>query len=357
MISKITRNGVISRVEEILSSAFFNSDATKKSIVNYSERSNISCPYCGDSDKNSSKKRGNLYWTSGMYHCYNCEAHKSIIRFLNDFGLNLNDSEMVSEIFDTVKNYSLSKLRNTITPTVLNKVGNAGVPLRELYSRLNIQSIDTNEKALEWVKMRYLYHRKNNLATNSDGSLLYIFNLIGDKVIGFQTRDLTGKSGVRYRSFKLNKIYSTILYEELDDSEIINMDKISLYFNFFEVDYTYPVTLFEGPLDSFMYRNSIGLTSVSTDSNFFDEIPTIRYMFDNDESGRLKMIHKLKEGYTVFLWKKFIKQTGIERDIRDFKFVCKDISDIYKISVDMNKPYYREIEKYFSSNSLDSISI
>ena len=46
-------------------------------------RLNFRCPLCHDSKKSKFKKRGNLFKTSGEYHCYNCLAHHSGLYFLS----------------------------------------------------------------------------------------------------------------------------------------------------------------------------------------------------------------------------------------------------------------------------------
>jgi len=60
--------------------------------------------------------------------------------------------------------------------------------------------------------------------------------------------------------------------------------------------------------------NSIGLATAGRSTIEFDEIPTIQYMFDNDATGKKKMMEKLKRGRKIFIWEKFLKETGIEND-------------------------------------------
>mgnify|MGYP000583460324 CR=1 FL=1 len=65
-------------VQKILNKEFAN--INKRKIVDYVDRFNIACPYCGDS-KNVYKKRGNLYFNKLFYICFNCD--KKVHRFLN----------------------------------------------------------------------------------------------------------------------------------------------------------------------------------------------------------------------------------------------------------------------------------
>ena len=47
-------------VQKILNKEFANQN--KRRFVDYHDRLNFSCPYCGDSHKNQYAKRGNLYF-------------------------------------------------------------------------------------------------------------------------------------------------------------------------------------------------------------------------------------------------------------------------------------------------------
>ena len=69
-------------VQKILSKEFAN--VNKRKIVDYVDRFNIACPYCGDS-KNVYKKRGNLYLNRLMFVCFNCDKRTNLDRMCKDF--------------------------------------------------------------------------------------------------------------------------------------------------------------------------------------------------------------------------------------------------------------------------------
>ena len=74
------------------------------------------------------------------------------------------------------------------------------------------------------------------------------------------------------------------------------------------VDFGNTITVFEGYLDSLFFPNSIGLVGVNTDYRFLENNDLdIQYFFDNDDAGFKKSEEKLKEGFSVFLWKKLFE--------------------------------------------------
>lgn len=86
-------------LDDILSSKFTNSEKRKTNF--FSQRINFACPYCGDSNSDSSMKRGNIYKNSLQYVCFNCGEKKSLISFLRDFDKN---GEFEYEELEFIKN-------------------------------------------------------------------------------------------------------------------------------------------------------------------------------------------------------------------------------------------------------------
>ena len=60
-----------------------HSNHNKQMVKDMSDRLNLACPYCGDSSRDESAKRGNIFWSTLQYHCFNCEYHTNIYYFLN----------------------------------------------------------------------------------------------------------------------------------------------------------------------------------------------------------------------------------------------------------------------------------
>ena len=133
--------------------------------------------------------------------------------------------------------------------------------------------------ALDFSKI-YVYLKKRlqpvmtRFSWNEARQQLYIFHLIPDtnKVLGFQIRNF--KSQPKYMTFKLSKIYEELKREVVD--EVLAIDDISTTFGILEINMSQPITVFEGPLDSFLMRNSVATCSSGID--FPIELGTLRYM-------------------------------------------------------------------------------
>ena len=68
----------------------FNGDHHKTQINSEdSDKLNFACPYCGDSEKDPTKKRGNLYLTTQSYKCFNdgCLTWVPLNKFISTFAL------------------------------------------------------------------------------------------------------------------------------------------------------------------------------------------------------------------------------------------------------------------------------
>ena len=80
-------------LQEILDNRF--SDYDRRRIDNKINRLNFACPYCGDSHKDSHKKRGNIYVTGCYYKCYNCGVYRSVEGFLKDYDKKLTTDTLL----------------------------------------------------------------------------------------------------------------------------------------------------------------------------------------------------------------------------------------------------------------------
>ena len=127
--------------------------------------------------------------------------------------------------------------------------------------------------------------------------------------------------------------------------EEINM--LSQLFNICLIDYSKPVTLFEGPLDSFLFNNSIA--NAGANKNFPFDL-NVRYFYDSDKNGRKKSLEKIDNEKEVFLWEK------LKRDLELPDRPKWDLNDlmIYLRNNNVKTPYF---ENYFSKNKLDAIDI
>ena len=125
------------------------------------------------------------------------------------------------------------------------------------------------------------------------------------------------------------------------------LSKASTLFGIMQVNFQQTVTLFEGPLDAKFMHNSLALATAGRSTEEFDEMATVRYMFDNDDTGKKKMAQKLKKGRPVFMWSKFLKDFKLD------KYNIKDLNDLIKVCYRLKSDAWKQIDNYFTSSELD----
>jgi len=310
-----------SSLQSILNKRF--SQEEKRSIEDKHGRLNFACPYCGDSHEDLRKKRGNLYYASAFYYkCYNCNKYGSIDRFLKDFSEELNTDEIV---LAREMEKRESSIRSSIDPMVfLDKENLIKYAIdRELIEEKHKLVPLDRSKIYVYLKKRLQYDMAK-FSWNEERQQLYIFHLIPNtnKVLGYQIRNF--KSTPKYLTFKLSKIYEL---HKLDiPDEVYEIDDISTTFGILNIDMSQPVTVFEGPLDSFLMKNSVATCSSGID--FPIELSTLRYMYDYDKAGKEEAMKKAAKGKPIFLWTKMLNDLHIEvptkkMDLSDLLIYCK----------------------------------
>jgi hypothetical protein len=194
-------------------------------------------------------------------------------------------------------------------------------------------------KRLQFNYKKFLYHPTHNL--------LFILNLTpSGKIIGLQVRNMNRYfTGPKYKTYKLSKIYSILLHEEREIPD--NIENLSMVFNILLVNYNQPITVVEGPMDSFLIKNCVALCGAGHHMPF-DLM--YRYLYDDDKTGRKHAIEKLNEGYEVFMWDKLKADLMLPRkekwDVNDLLIYCTE----HKINIP-------PLANYYSSNNLDLLDI
>ena len=369
-----TLDNIKNKIQEILNKKFANDSYIKRKIDVYHDRLNFSCPYCGDSRSDVRKKRGNLYLDSLRFHCFNCSHSAGINRFLSDFNEELSNEDKIAvhEIQQNAKKFEkrVSSSPSSMSMTLLDKLA---IPKDILFRQLGIISPYKDVTASNYLKSRMISIKDwKYFAYNPLTKELYILNTSpSDRVIGFQIRQLDPKSHKqRYTSSRLTKIYSDVFNKDINgiverlllkeslgqkyiDEEdgveniVANLDRLSGIFNIMNVNLSQPLTIMEGPIDSLAIANSIALQSAAKHlDGFFDEVENVRYLFDNDKTGKEMSLKKMKNHKKVFLWGQYL-------DMIKSKTNIKDINDLQKqnlFNIDI-------IEKCFSDDEFDAMYI
>jgi len=348
---KITRS-----LETVLSKEFTGS---KSQCDKKHGRLNFACPYCGDSDS-SHKKRGNLYWNTLMFHCYNAgcsKPHASIVTLLKDFDQGFNNLSDLSNVLEYIKENKVEVVTaDFLKFSVFESLNKLSIDKVTLGKALGARPLWKTDSAYNYLKCRLLHKQVDNFLFDQRKNKLYILNMVEDRVIGYQVRNMNDKYyGAKYVSYTIEKIYKDVLKDSdaligIEDIEKINT--LSLYFGLFYCDFTKEFTIFEGPMDHFLFpRNSIAISGAGKNTVMFDDNPNTRYFFDNDKVGKGIMNDKLKIKKKVFLWKKFFETTGIpDRKIKDY-------NDLLLYCYRKKDTGFKLIEGCFSDNKFDSYYI
>jgi len=330
-----------------------HNNPNKTMIKEMPGRITLACPYCGDSYSDDKKKRGNVYWDTLQYHCFNCSAHGDVYSLLKDHGIRFDNTEDSIQVIEWIKeNKAESNHVEVLQHGIFEKVLSNAPTVDELKDALKFRRIEVGDAPWIYLRNRLLSNKLENFLFSPKDKRIYVLNLApGGKVIGMQSRALVKTSNSKYLTYDLDKILEWMGTPlEIDENDKMSIGKISSLFGITQTDFMRPVTVFEGPLDRMFMNNSIALSSVHRDTHEIDQIPTIRYMFDNDLAGKKKMMEKLKAGKSVFLWSKFLKDSKMDK----YKEPIKDLNDLVIAAYRNKSECLSTINNYFSNSMLDA---
>lgn len=338
-------------IEKILRKEF-PTEPGKQIIYPGGNRLNFSCPYCGDSD-NTHKKRGNFYLDTNAYKCYNggCGIFKDGESFYRDFGL-----------YDALTPQEKTDLRNTIRETREKRRSYYGDIDLDLFFDTDINKLMVDrdffmkEMGLVEVASSKILHyiKKRNQTPDSKFAWdpvkenLYLFNITKDnKILGLQVRNMSSKKGSsKYYTYKLSGIWQKLLKNK--DQNFIDqckkVDPISHVFNIGLINFSHQITIFEGPMDSWLWHNSVALCSI--ENKFPFELEGLRYWDDWDKAGRTKSVERLSKGFSVFNWAKFLEDHNMEKNKK------WDLNDLVNNLRRTGKKIAR-LDSYFTDDKLD----
>jgi hypothetical protein len=339
------------------------------------ERLACACPVCGDSDKQPSKRRGNLYLKNMRYKCFNCDYSSTFLGLLKRFDYQISTDkklELVEYISNNIENTSWND--DQYFANTLDKL----IPIEDLTNYFNN---DPDSKITDFrpvqkgsIVYKYLVNRK--IFEHSDiyegtywhtnkwsEPVLINVNQAKDHVLGIQTRNLKADRTKRfYKIFKFSELYNAVYPDkELDEIEVIGYDKLSYLYNILKVDWTRPVTVFEGFLDTKFFPNAIGCTGTSTDLTFIlNQEADIRFVYDYDKTGMKKTKKMLSQEYSVFLWDLFFKEWSKQSKNPQsaYRKIISNIVDLNDVGKVVTNPYIKlEMERFFSRDRMDLMYI
>jgi hypothetical protein len=342
-------------MKEILEARF--SIAEKRSLKPFHDRISFACPFCGDSARDTRKKRGNIFFNSFNYHCFNgdCDTHMPVYEFLDKF--HKKDSFSPEEIgFIRERSTSVSDIhmkhmgkRQEILETMFsNIVSDFSIPRDAVMSKLRLREIRGSR--IEKYMRERLQTKFEKFGFDQKKGQIYLFNTTADseRVIGMQIK--TFNSRYPYITRKASYLHELMGTLAENTEEIHKLDSISNAFGILSVDINRHVTVFEGPFDSYLFPNSVGMCSVKNDFPF--DLDGLRYFYDNDKTGKEWSMKKILENRSVFLWKKYLQ----ESELYEFSDKIKDLNDLMiMVKRRVGKP--KKFSDYFSTEKHDMIWI
>jgi len=339
------------------------------------DKMNFACPYCGDSEKDQTKKRGNLYLNTKTYKCFNdgCMKWVPLKNFVSHFA-----SKYVLSVPDIGADVVVERKEeplNLIEFLVNKKVGDKLLDFERIVKRFSLYpccEAPEDSPIFEYVNRRKLIDLpafESSCYYDSREDKIYLFNLdnASGKILGFAIRRISDNGfGPKYDIKNYTELQKNGLVKDIDDNFITQVNTINNYFNILNVNFAKPIIITEGQIDSMFLENAIATTGVSKSKKILGTLITkknSRVLFDNDKAGKEQMVDLIKQGYSVFLWNKLLfdlkmEYLGCAKRLIDIK----DINDLYRFLSDMDPglsfaKFNSRIQKYFSTSSFDIILI
>jgi DNA-directed RNA polymerase subunit RPC12/RpoP len=359
-------------VQTILNSNFKVPE--KKRIHEYHDRIQFACPYCGDSATQNSAKRGNIWFNKLIYVCFNCGKKTNFDRLSKDFNIRLDPDKKLQIIDhlnsaisykDAEDDFMDAEFESLINMSDLDRIFNNGehviTDFKPVTKDSNVFNYLTG-RGIEEKMLLNIYEGRYWVNSDRYEPIIILLNRRGDKVLGIQIRNL--KDGKRriFKIYNFETIYKWVNgvddIEDMDINQVIIYNKLSYYFNILNIDFSRCITIFEGYLDSLFYPNSIGVVGVNTDMKFIEANNLeLQYFFDNDQAGFQKSEQKIKEGYSVFLWKKLFQDIVDKKKSTDpygLMYRINKVKDLNKLAELVKEPYSKlDLRNFFSKDIMD----
>lgn len=297
---------------------------------------NFRCPFCLDSKKNKSKKRGFIYKISDAeayaYKCWNC-------------GKSISFGHFLEAIDNTIyKQYVLEKYKGGASnrapvekPTYGSLKGNAAEYFRNHPKNLSISSIYNldrehparsyiedrripqefwkeiyfTEKFYDFLNADFPDHGKSEKEVPNDARIVLLYTDKSGYVTHVAGRALDKNNGLRYISIKVSD----------EDRKIFGTNRLDL---------SKPAYVVEGQFDSLFLDNCVA----SGDSNLagvVDYLPSDNWtlVFDNEPRNK-QIVHSvlqaIDKGYSVVVYPQWLEQ----KDLNDMVLAGIDVKTLVR---------------------------
>lgn len=365
------KDAIIGLVSQILQRRFTDNIIKQQIDVADAKKINFACPICGDSEKKATKKRGNIFFKSNTYKCFNdgCMAFMKLRKFISLFArkYNLTTDLLVFDEPIQIKNVNSS---NTLIRFLLSDKDDI-INITDIINRFNLirsDELPETSQVYQYLNKRCITHTEDYgdlIYTDTMDNKFYIFNLDlkSGKVLGFAIRKLDPDAAQKYIIRPYNEVLQALNITGIDNNTIDDCNELGNYFSILNVDYSRPMTIAEGQLDSMFVHNCFSTTGVSKAMTILDSLglrKNIRILFDKDKAGKKEMMKLIEMGYSVFLWNNLIvdmrKKFKTPIDYAILRNI-KDINDLYiffnsRQTIDLDA-FNAMLDKYFSTSIYD----
>lgn len=273
---------------------------------------NCRCPICGDSKKNKSKARGYFYRVKDhiLYKCHNCHVSMSLGNFLKTVDAFLYDQYRV----EVYKEANPTNVPRPDYDKLIKKPVFDHRPIR----LPTIASLPNGHFAKDYVIQRGIPEKRwGDLYFAED------FKKFIDETFPKHDKKLkAGEPRLILPFFDEKKILQGVQGRALDNSGIRYItiranETMKKVFGLDRIDFTKPIFVVEGPLDSLFLQNSIATMDASL-YRVLEMVGDYDYVFVHDNEPRNKEILKamnrsINSGKKVCIWPANIE----EKDIND----------------------------------------
>ena len=287
----------------------------------YSETSgkiNLRCPFCGDSAKSKTKKRGWFYKSEGSYHCFNCGKTCS--------GFGLLAQIKGCTISDIKKSFYLSQKNTEILPTSLEKRSSLNTFSVDKSAQVNTYSgektyieplktwTDLTDECKQYLKSRHIFD-----APGFDKKTSLYYDIKYDRII-FPWRE--NNKIVYYQARAIRKGQEPkYLFPSGLKKKIYGLDNLDLDLSY--IAYT------EGLLDAIFIKNCVavgGLRPTQDQERKFKEEYSDKkliwfsdnFWVDNASKDAIYRVCEHNPKQLIFKWPKNISYKDIN------EWVCKE---------------------------------
>ena len=358
-------------IQEVLDCEF--SDPQKRKIEEKRDGYRFACPFCGDSLTVASKKRGNIFLNSKAFKCFNdgCMVWMPLKKFVSVMAdkHDIDISELEIDFEPEQGGYEKhERIEGNDIMKFLSDTGALGTMLdleyvRDRFSLIDVRSLHSNSKVRQFMQKRLLYNipgvGEYIFADNTD-SVIFIFNYHkpSGKIISLATRKIEYK---KYKVIPYSHICENLHIEPVAEHAGF-IDQIGEYFNLLNVDFTKPIKITEGQIDSMFLSNACALQGITKSMFILDWVPNdnVWTMFDRDKGGIGVSVREIMAGRRVFMWSMLMRnlKRKYSPDIPELRKI-KDTNDLYVfLHVRTELPIWRFdmlVNEYFTSSKFDMI--